>query len=329
MRVSLMPNKLTQHSIRQRTVQTLFEYDIRKAMSETVLTEFKNNIEKINRELAKPIRFDIAYKDERITVRDFPRFFTKPLKEIDKIYEILDIPNREKTAVYKALSFIRDFGGYTKRMTDQEAVDLYKDIFLNLNLVRLFNIELEEENIAVRVRDFLRASFRAETPEEKLEVFNKVFSDVHSSVREKITVELFKPLTVQDEVAEILAMAEPKFATASQDILVQAKAFALNYDNDTDEPVEAPAYFTELVEGILEKQSTLDSTLSEYLAKGWTFSRLTMIEQVLLRLGAYEILFTETPDLVAINESIELAKDFSDEKSSKFINGMLTNLIKE
>src|SRR5699024_1890620 len=123
MRVSLMPNKLTQHSIRQRTVQTLFEYEIRKAMSETVLTEFKNNVEKINRELAKPIRFDVAYKDERITVRDFPRFFTKPLKEIDKIYEILDIPNREKTAVYKALSFIRDFGGYTKRMTDQEAID--------------------------------------------------------------------------------------------------------------------------------------------------------------------------------------------------------------
>ena len=53
-----MPNKLTQHSIRQRTVQTLFEYEIRKAMSETVLTEFKNNVEKINRELAKPIRFD-------------------------------------------------------------------------------------------------------------------------------------------------------------------------------------------------------------------------------------------------------------------------------
>lgn len=324
-----MPNKLTQHSIRQRTVQTLFEYEIRKAMSETVLTEFKNNVEKINRELAKPIRFDVAYKDERITVRDFPRFFTKPLKEIDKIYEILDIPNREKTAVYKALSFIRDFGGYTKRMTDQEAIDLYKDVFMNLNLVRLFNIELEEENIAVRLRDFLRASFRSETPEQKLEVFNRVFSDVHASVREKITVELFKPLTVQNEVAEILAMTEPKFATASKDILVQAKTFALNYDNNTDKPVEAPAYFSELVDGILEKQNVLDAALSEHLAKGWTFSRLTTVEQALLRLGAYEILFTETPDLVAIDESIELAKDFSDEKSSKFINGMLTNLIKK
>jgi N utilization substance protein B len=324
-----MPNKLTQHSIRQRAAQTLFEYEIRKAMSEAVLTEFKNNVEKINRELAKPIRFDIAYQDERITVRDFPRFFTKPLKEIDKIYEILDIPNREKTAVYRALSFIRDFGGYTKRMNDQEAVDLYKDIFMNLNLVRLFNIELEEENIAVRVRDFLRASFKSETPEAKLEVFNKVFSDVHSSVREKITVEIFKPLTVQDEVAEVLAQTEPKFAVASKGILEQAKQFALNYDNDTDEEVVAPAYFTELVDGILEKKNVLDAALSEYLAKGWTFSRLTTIEQALLRLGAYEILFTETPDLVAINEAIELTKDFSDEKSSKFINGMLTNLIKK
>lgn len=324
-----MPNKLTQHSIRQRAVQTLFEYEIRKSMSETVLTEFKNNVEKITRELAKPIRFDVAYKDERITVRDFPRFFTKPLKEISKIYEILDIPNREKTAVYKALSFIRDFGGYTKRMTDLEAIDLYKDIFTNLNLVRLFNIELEEENIAVRVRDFLRASFRSETAEEKLEVFNRVFSDVHTSVREKITVELFKPLTVQEEVTEMLAVTEPKFAAASKDILEQAKNFSLNYDNNEDESREVPIYFTELVDGVLEQQKVLDASLTQYLAKGWTFARLTTVEQALLRLGAYEILFTETPDLVALNESIELAKDFSDEKSSKFINGMLTNLIKK
>ena len=83
------------------------------------------------------------------------------------------------------------------------------------------------------------------------------------------------------------------------------------------------------MDGILEKQNVLDAALSEHLAKGWTFSRLTTVEQALLRLGAYEILFTETPDLVAIDESIELAKDFSDEKSSKFINGMLTNLIKK
>ena len=324
-----MPNKLTQHSIRQRAVQTLFQYEIQKAMSETVLTAFKKNVDKAIAQLEKPIHFEIAYQDDRITVRDFKRAFTQPLKEIAKIYDILDIEDREKTAVFKALAFIRDFGGYTKRMTDQETVDLYKDIFKNLNLVRLFSIELEDDKIESRVRFFLKASFKAETPEAKLTVFNDIFKDVHESVRSRFMADFFKPLTIQTEVKEILAKNEPKFAAASENILKEAKKFALNYDNDRDQEIESPAYFTELVDGVLAKQAVLDATLSEHLAKGWSFARLTTIEQEILRVGAYEILFTDMPDLVAVDEAIELAKDFSDEKSSKFINGVLTNLVEK
>ena len=57
---------------------------------------------------------------------------------------------------------------------------------------------------------------------------------------------------------------------------------------------------------------------------------LTLVEKNILRLGLYELLeYDETPQLVAVNEAIELAKKFSDEKSSKFINGILSQFVTE
>jgi transcription antitermination factor nusB len=66
------------------------------------------------------------------------------------------------------------------------------------------------------------------------------------------------------------------------------------------------------------------------LKAGWTLDRLTLVEKNILRLGLYELLeYDETPQLVAVNEAIELAKKFSDEKSSKFINGILSQFVTE
>ncbi|MGC4422291.1 transcription antitermination factor NusB, partial [Streptococcus suis] len=54
------------------------------------------------------------------------------------------------------------------------------------------------------------------------------------------------------------------------------------------------------------------------------------IDKNIMRLGLFEILhFEETPDRVAVNEAIELAKEFSDESSAKFVNGVLSQFIKE
>jgi len=57
--------------------------------------------------------------------------------------------------------------------------------------------------------------------------------------------------------------------------------------------------------------------------------RLTLVEKNILRLGIFEITEFDTPQLVAVNEAIELSKQFSDEKSSKFINGILSQFIVE
>ena len=65
------------------------------------------------------------------------------------------------------------------------------------------------------------------------------------------------------------------------------------------------------------------------LKEGWTLERLTLIEKNILRLGLFEMTEFDTPQLVALNEAIELSKKFSDEKSSKFINGILSKFITE
>ena len=81
---------------------------------------------------------------------------------------------------------------------------------------------------------------------------------------------------------------------------------------------------------MIRKKIELDDKIRQHLKKGWTLERLTLVEKSILRLGLYELLeYDETPQLVAINEAIELAKKFSDEKSSKFVNGILSQFVTE
>ena len=61
-------------------------------------------------------------------------------------------------------------------------------------------------------------------------------------------------------------------------------------------------------------------------SKNWEFSRISPIDKALLRLGIYELLFTEVPRAVVINEALEIAKVFSSESSGKFINGILNQV---
>ena len=113
--------------------------------------------------------------------------------------------------------------------------------------------------------------------------------------------------------------------------IVEACRFAYLYDKDmtNDSDVELPAFLLNLVMGVEQSKNELDDKLSQYLKEGWTLERLTLIEKNILRLGLFEMTEFDTPQLVAINDAIELSKKFSDEKSSKFINGILSKFITE
>ena len=80
--------------------------------------------------------------------------------------------------------------------------------------------------------------------------------------------------------------------------------------------------------GILEKKTELVILANKYLSN-WTMDRLNKVDQAILLLGIYELKYTDTPSVVAINEAIELSKKYSDEAVTKMINGVLDKVYHE
>ena len=81
------------------------------------------------------------------------------------------------------------------------------------------------------------------------------------------------------------------------------------------------------VDGILEYEEDIRNMANAYL-KDWEINRLNKVDQAIILLGIYELLYTETPSVVAINEAIELSKKYSDEKVTKMINAVLDGIYK-
>ena len=77
-----------------------------------------------------------------------------------------------------------------------------------------------------------------------------------------------------------------------------------------------------IVNGVLEKKDELVKIANDNL-NDWKLNRLGIPDQAILLMGLYELLYTDTPDVVAINEAVELAKKYSDEKVKNMINGVL------
>lgn len=84
-------------------------------------------------------------------------------------------------------------------------------------------------------------------------------------------------------------------------------------------------FVKDTVYGVVTYQKQIDEMANQYL-KNWTIDRLGNTDQSILRLGIYELLYTSTPKVVAINEAVELAKSYSDDDVRKMINGVLDNL---
>ncbi|SFV60451.1 Transcription termination protein NusB [hydrothermal vent metagenome] len=83
-----------------------------------------------------------------------------------------------------------------------------------------------------------------------------------------------------------------------------------------------------LFEGVIENLDKVDEAIKTHL-KEWDFERLGSIERATLRLGAYEIMFTDLDPAVIINEAVEISKSFAAEQSPKFINGVLDAIAKD
>ena len=84
-------------------------------------------------------------------------------------------------------------------------------------------------------------------------------------------------------------------------------------------------FVRDIVDGVLEKKDSIDKIISKYL-ENWDLDRLDKTDRAILRLSTYEMLYYNTPKVVVINEAVELAKKYSDEKIVKLINAVLDKI---
>ncbi|AYY67285.1 transcription antitermination factor NusB [Staphylococcus hominis] len=80
-----------------------------------------------------------------------------------------------------------------------------------------------------------------------------------------------------------------------------------------------------LVTGVKDHEQVLDQSIEPKL-KDWSIQRLLKTDRIILRMATFELLHSDTPPKVIINEAVELTKQFSDEGHYKFINGVLSNI---
>ena len=83
-----------------------------------------------------------------------------------------------------------------------------------------------------------------------------------------------------------------------------------------------------LLSGVRRNRGELDAMLTER-AENWSLQRMAVTDRNVLRLGAFEIVYADTPDRVAINEAVELAKRFGARQSAQFVNGILDRFLRE
>ena len=97
-------------------------------------------------------------------------------------------------------------------------------------------------------------------------------------------------------------------------------------DKALEEYPEALSFSEWLVAKTLENEQSYVTLLSKYLKKNWTFERLSYMERAILLVATCELLESELPKTIVINEAVINAKRFCDEDSYKFINGILTQI---
>jgi N utilization substance protein B len=114
-----------------------------------------------------------------------------------------------------------------------------------------------------------------------------------------------------------------------QDAITNAIELDQEFVNE-DETDFVPLYLDALVGGVLSKKETIDAEISQHLRANWSIKRIAKMDLIILRLAIFEMRYMdEVPDKVVLNEALELTKTFSDDTSRKFVNGILSNVMKD
>jgi len=128
--------------------------------------------------------------------------------------------------------------------------------------------------------------------------------------------------------------ARTKARKRALDLLFEAEQRGVNAADLLRERLAAPVteaplseFTADLVMGVVDHWGQLDELISTY-AQGWTLKRMPAVDRAILRLGAYEVLYsTDVPEPVAISEWVGLATELSTDDSPRFVNGLLARLV--
>lgn len=111
--------------------------------------------------------------------------------------------------------------------------------------------------------------------------------------------------------------------------IYDGKSISYDIDDVIKENLEVDNDFVkDAVSYITSNQESINELANKYM-ENWNIDRLSKVDKAIISLAIYELTVTDTPNIVAINEAIELSKKFSDEKVTKLINGVLDKILHE
>jgi N utilization substance protein B len=130
--------------------------------------------------------------------------------------------------------------------------------------------------------------------------------------------------------------ARSKARKRALDILFQADVrgedlpamLAVEAKRAANEPAREASwlYAREIVDGVIDNRDAIDEQITTF-AKDWSLARMPAVDRAVLRIGVWEILYNdEVPVAVAIDEAVELAKEFSTDDSGSFVHGVLARI---
>lgn len=106
------------------------------------------------------------------------------------------------------------------------------------------------------------------------------------------------------------------------------KSITENNIKNFSQEVSEKSFVRDLVNQTIKHQKEIDRLILKH-APEWPILQIAAVDRAILRLGIYELIFTDTPPRVVIDEAVEIAKSFGGQNSSKFINGVLGSIYKE
>ncbi|MDF0479411.1 transcription antitermination factor NusB [Vagococcus sp. PNs007] len=135
------------------------------------------------------------------------------------------------------------------------------------------------------------------------------------------------------EIREKALQALYPFDFSNETTKEDAIAYALEYNNaelvSEEGDMFIPTYLDQLVEGVCSHKEELDTLIQDNLKK-WTLARIAKPDLIIMRIAIFEMKYSQDiPAKVALNEALELTKKYSDDDSRKFVNGVLSNIIKK